>query len=86
MILYSIHIYSVVSIYNIRWYRRDFIIEKQSPLQVSHYWFEVRLPYHVWFRSLNYEKSIWNIYKGMGGKKARCCIRQNYAAIDILYI
>ena len=27
---------------------------------------------------------IWFVYQGWGGKKAVCCVRQNYAAIDIL--
>ena len=28
-------------------YEREFIIEKQSPVQVSHHWLNVRTPYHV---------------------------------------
>jgi hypothetical protein len=32
----------------------ELIIEKQSPLQVTHYWLNVRPTYHDWFRSYNY--------------------------------
>ena len=35
---------------------REFMIEKQSFLQVSHCWLNVRPHYHDWFRSSNVEK------------------------------
>ena len=64
-------------------YRREYIIEKQSPVQVSHYLLKVRPPDHDWSISLNQENNLF-AYKGRG-KKALYCIRQNYAAIDILW-
>ena len=60
--------------------RREFIIEKQSPLQVSHYKPNV----HDWLEHKINKGLILELYKWEGGKKGICCIRQNYAVIDNL--
>jgi hypothetical protein len=62
----------------------QFIIEKQVPLHVSHYWFNFRSPMIGFGYQLQKMVKIWAAY--VGGKKVLCCIRQNYAAIDISFI
>ena len=54
--------------------KREFIIEKQSPLYANFF--------PCIMISLGHLKCKFR----EGGKKALSCIRQNYAVIDILYI
>ena len=58
------------------------IIEKQSPLQISHSWLiMIGLDYQIKKRV-----NMSVVYKGIPerGKEAFCCTGQNYAAIGIL--
>ena len=59
---------------------REFIIEKQSPLQVTHYWPLLLL---VSFMNLR-EESRFELQLREGSKKALYFMRQNYSVIGIL--
>ena len=64
-------------------YRKEFTIEKQFTLQVSHYWLKLCPLFHDRVKHLNSEKDWYlSCIKKNGGKK----IRKKCATIDNLYL